>query len=337
MTTSRSMTRSSVALLSVFFLLLGACGGGDAKEPEGDMSIGDESLLPTEKTTVPADPAAPATTAAPAKTAAPRAGGTTATTGAAAPTTLAPTKRSVVTAPPAPSASGESGSSAPSENDIGKGPTGSFAPTLLRAASAKSIVVQFLNQRQSAPAKEAIDHLVSRLERVSGKQVTVEQKAIPGGGQDLTHQQVVLLADKYGTANMGGDVATLHVVYVDGSSSDSPSAGGTAMRGDVIGVWAKTLRSLPALPGGGAAIEKTLLLHEVGHLLSLVDFYLATGRQDPDHPGHSRNKGSVMYWAVETTDVIAVFGQGGPPAEFDAADLADLANIKDGAARGSKG
>ena len=67
-------------------------------------------------------------------------------------------------------------------------------------------------------------------------------------------------------------------------------------------------------------------MHEVGHLLGLVDLVLETGRQDPEHPGHSRNRGSVMYFAVESTLVGDLLG-GGPPTRFDDADRADLRAI----------
>ncbi|MEA3055907.1 MAG: hypothetical protein QOD30_1339, partial [Actinomycetota bacterium] len=39
---------------------------------------------------------------------------------------------------------------------------------------------------------------------------------------------------------------------------------------------------------------------------------------------------SVMYWAVEST-VVTDLLTGGPPRDFDAADLADLAEIRGGA------
>jgi hypothetical protein len=70
-----------------------------------------------------------------------------------------------------------------------------------------------------------------------------------------------------------------------------------------------------------------VVTHEVGHLLGLVDLVLHTGRQDPEHPGHSRNQQSVMFWAVESsliTDVLT----GGPPTNFDDDDRADLAAIR---------
>ena len=55
---------------------------------------------------------------------------------------------------------------------------------------------------------------------------------------------------------------------------------------------------------------------------------LATGRADPEHPGHSPNRGSVMYHAVEST-LLGTVLSGGPPRDFDADDLADLAAIRD--------
>ena len=68
-------------------------------------------------------------------------------------------------------------------------------------------------------------------------------------------------------------------------------------------------------------------MHEVGHLLGLVDLVLDTGRADPEHPGHSSNRSSVMYWAVESTLITDVLA-GGPPRDFDADDLRDLAAIR---------
>ena len=78
-----------------------------------------------------------------------------------------------------------------------------------------------------------------------------------------------------------------------------------------------------------ARLELAVATHEVGHLLGLVDLFLRTGRADPEHPGHSANPRSVMYWAVES-DVVGDLLTGGPPVDFDADDRADLATIRNG-------
>ena len=52
-------------------------------------------------------------------------------------------------------------------------------------------------------------------------------------------------------------------------------------------------------------VENSVLVHEVGHLLGLVNLVYQSpiDHEDPDHPGHSSNDESVMYWAVESADV----------------------------------
>ena len=51
--------------------------------------------------------------------------------------------------------------------------------------------------------------------------------------------------------------------------------------------------------------------------------------EDPDHPGHSNNEESVMYWAVESSEISNIIS-GQLPDEFDQDDLDDLAGLKAG-------
>jgi hypothetical protein len=81
--------------------------------------------------------------------------------------------------------------------------------------------------------------------------------------------------------------------------------------------------------GDPHAVQRAVTTHEVGHVLGLVDLFLATGRADKEHPGHSTNRNSVMYWAVESS-LVGDLLTGGPPQDFDDADLADLATIRRG-------
>jgi hypothetical protein len=99
------------------------------------------------------------------------------------------------------------------------------------------------------------------------------------------------------------------------------------VRGDTAAVFVDQVNGASTPLVGSGGIESAVVTHEVGHLMGLVDLFLHTGRQDPDHPGHSTNPGSVMYWAVES-NLVADLLQGGPPKDFDSADLADLQTIR---------
>ena len=78
-------------------------------------------------------------------------------------------------------------------------------------------------------------------------------------------------------------------------------------------------------------IERAVSVHEAGHLLGLVNLVYESpiDHEDPDHPGHSNNDNSVMYWAIETNDVGNLI-TGNLPNTFDADDKSDLAGMADG-------
>ncbi len=64
-------------------------------------------------------------------------------------------------------------------------------------------------------------------------------------------------------------------------------------------------------------------------MLGLVNAVYVSPRdhEDKDHPHHSSNDASVMYWAVESSSLGAIFS-GTLPDAFDADDKADLADLQ---------
>jgi len=53
--------------------------------------------------------------------------------------------------------------------------------------------------------------------------------------------------------------------------------------------------------------------------------------EDPQHPGHSNDPNSVMYWAVDNVGVATLLGgHTAPPTDFDPDDRADLSDIRRG-------
>lgn len=133
-----------------------------------------------------------------------------------------------------------------------------------------------------------------------------------------------------------GRSAVIHVLYVEGHyrARDGSDAVGvaTSERAVLFDEGGPDLPTLPAETDTSALMERAILIHEVGHLLGLVDngVPMARPHADPQSPQHSSNRESVMYYAVDGGR--ALLGQVGidePPYRFDADDLRDLKEERD--------
>jgi hypothetical protein len=238
---------------------------------------------------------------------------------------------SASTAPPTTSSSGETATTAgpptPIEVDTG-GPPGSAAPFYLRPSPADTIVLEVIAEEGAEPGGGTLAHLAGILGSATGKPVETGDGARPPSRESWTAADLRAAADAAAIVPQG-DRAVVRLLFVHGHFADAENVLGIAVRADVAAIFSDEVEASADVLVSAGSIEAAVSTHEIGHLLGLVDLHLKTGREDPEHPGHSTNRNSVMYWAVESTLVTDLL-TGGPPKEFDEADLADLAAIRNG-------
>jgi len=147
----------------------------------------------------------------------------------------------------------------------------------------------------------------------------------------LEHLLQAELTDRTSKVAQGSGRFVIRILSVRGQNARSAGILAVSFLGDTFATFPDRLASAPQ------QLATTVIVHELGHLLGLVDLYLDRGRadtqNDPAGGGHSRNPGSVMFYAVDPSLLGSVFGSASD--RFDAQDERDLAAIRAGAAFGS--
>jgi hypothetical protein len=198
----------------------------------------------------------------------------------------------------------------------------------------RDLVVEVDHAPGRAPSPSAIEHLVSTLREVTRKsQIAVEiAESLPEeSGKQWRRNELMRLEETTRDGEHRAPTALMRVLYVAGVSEETGVIG-QALKGfpPFAVIYRDAFRPPePAGPPLGTdSIERAVLVHEVGHVLGLVNYGVPMQREheDPEHPHHSRNPDSVMYWSIDLQEGIsAILGVGRElPDRFDADDLADL-------------
>lgn len=206
------------------------------------------------------------------------------------------------------------------------GPVGSLGPALLDPGTPRA-QLEIDTSDGADLSGAARDALVDRLSEHGGKSADF------AGGDTLpsratwSNAQLSSVAREHRTTSSASGSVAVHVLVVSGEHENEGTLG-VALDASTFAVFPDAVRG--GVLGGLNAddVEAAVAVHELGHLFGLVDL---TGEgafhEDPDHPNHSENEDSVMFWAVETDAVSQVF-EGPPPTTFDDADRREMERIR---------
>lgn len=192
-------------------------------------------------------------------------------------------------------------------------------------------VLEFHHTEGKGPRSTALDAVEDRMADLVRKDVIDVRPSQPlsTSRSTWTAAQIQELRGDVQEATTGGGTVVTHVLYLGGRYQEE-NVLGVAIGHDLVAIFPDTV-SRSCRPTTGCLfnegnIERAVLIHEMGHIIGLVErgIPMVTDRESADHPKHSSNRDSVMYWAVETTGGIA--GLDRIPTRFDADDREDVCN-----------
>lgn len=214
-----------------------------------------------------------------------------------------------------------------------RGIPGGLALACLQDDKFEKMKIHFLYEKGYDPI--AMDLVKTRLQQVCDKPDGIQIVANEIDFSEKTSWSSDDVRDarwKHGGDAMGADTLHWYFLFPKGAHNDD-SVLGVAVDASTVAVFKDTISDSVNFLGRPSAdeIERAVTVHEAGHLLGLVNLVYQSpiDHEDPDHPGHSNNEDSVMYWAIESSSIGNIFS-GSIPDEFDADDKSDLAGMASG-------
>lgn len=155
--------------------------------------------------------------------------------------------------------------------------------------------------------------------------------------EELTADDLLALAALHRDDPGGGATRTYYLLFVSGQYTDDsgprPGVLGVSIgNSGVVAMFKDVIEStgLPAVPNLERFVEQSVLIHEVGHALGLVNngVALASAHHDSPNGAHCTNDQCVMYWLNEGASDMAMFARqyaiSGDAILFDDACLGDV-------------
>lgn len=229
--------------------------------------------------------------------------------------------------------------------------TGQFGDEYIRGDKYSKMLVEIDHVPGSGPHAEALDKLKSAIRNNLDKDSVevVTDDSVQGKGQDHEYSledEIVPMEKEHRDHWSGGDTAVLHILYVDGGSQRDESDRkvlGTAYWGTSVVMYKGNIRETSCTNCGIAStkpelryVERAVIVHELGHVLGLVDSGTPAQNEDRIYDGdrcecHSNRKESVMYYAVESSNINNIFSGGSDiPYQFDRYDKEDIRKVREG-------
>ncbi len=214
-------------------------------------------------------------------------------------------------------------------SDDNNKPVGSSAHDLLASSSHGKLVVEIQYmpgmQLQAQTVANLSSFLGTYLNKPAGIDITQQQ--VPSAGKATMNLSDIALSESQNRTGFNSGSQMVVYVLVTDAAYETANVLGIAYRNTSIGLLGKTIQSNSGGIGQASRVklETTVLEHEFGHLLGLVDngSAMQVNHKDAANGAHCNNSNCLMYYQVESTDFLGFLVTGNIPV-LDANCVNDL-------------
>ena len=220
------------------------------------------------------------------------------------------------------------------DKTVNQKPVGASAQDFLQSTSFDRLVVEIQYVEGYAPTQDALDNLKDFLETYLDKPagITLLKNSIPSPGlAPYSAEDIRSIEDKNRSSYNAEETLAAYIFFADGPSAEDTENSkilGIAYRNTSMAIFESTVRDLSdgIFEPDRSLLESTILNHEFGHVLGLVNVGtpLQSDHQDTEHGHHCDVEGCLMNWVVETGDIVDNLVSAETVPSLDAQCAADL-------------
>ena len=210
--------------------------------------------------------------------------------------------------------------------------TGQCRYEILKGNSYSKLHIEVNYVTGNEPDSDALNLLKQRIQEVTDKtSISVSQSSFGSTDNSYTLEEILEIENNERTRTKSGNTFVIHILYLNGEYEDNDQTLGLAYSGSSFALFKEKIEDSAFLLISSTDIERSVIVHEFGHLLGLINngYQSPHNHEDSQHPHHSNNDESVMYWAIESQDIGNQIDCE-PPNNFDSDDLDDLRLMKEG-------
>lgn len=210
---------------------------------------------------------------------------------------------------------------------------GASANDLLALDKYNRLNIQISYMPGFEPSGATISNIQSFLSGILNKPagINITTQSIASGNESAySTSSLRAIENNNRTAFTSDKTIAVHVLIVDGGSTSDNENGqvlGVAYRNTSVALFGANIEANSGGIGlpSKTTLETTVLEHEFGHILGLVNIGspLQSNHEDGAHPGHCTETDCLMYFAVETSNFVGNLLGGNIPT-LDSGCRADL-------------
>ncbi|UCE37804.1 MAG: hypothetical protein JSW00_00745 [Thermoplasmata archaeon] len=203
---------------------------------------------------------------------------------------------------------------------------GDYAKHYLQDSKYPKLLIEIDYVQGNSPSNQAINILEDKINKHCDKQqILIDKDSFSSSKSTYSDEDIRELEDEHRDNFNGNEIIVAYILYVNGRYSENEDVLGIAYGPSSIVIFIEQINGIN-IPWWATTFidhtdyEKSVLVHEFGHLLAMVNIGYQSERAHESaspYENHCIHEDCVMYHSIETVSIVNLISRDDPIPPYD--------------------